>query len=71
MYVSIFVLLIAGAAAEFIAGLWGRAWVWSAIVLLVLMFVAMYARASTPRSAARGRSAHSRRSGLMPRGSQR
>jgi hypothetical protein len=47
MYVSIFVLLIAGVAAAFIAGLWGRAWIWAAIVLLVLMFAAMYARAST------------------------
>lgn len=47
MYVSIFVLLIAGVAAAFIAGLLGKAWIWAAIVLLVLMFVAMYARAST------------------------
>lgn len=47
MYVSIFVLLIAGVAAAFIAGLWGRGWIWAAIVLLVLMFAAMYARAST------------------------
>jgi hypothetical protein len=47
MYVSIFVLLGAGIAAAFIAGLWGRGWIWAAIVLLVLMFAAMYARAST------------------------
>ena len=47
MYVSIFVLLIAGVAAAFIAGLWGRGWIWAAIVLLVVMFAAMYARAST------------------------
>jgi hypothetical protein len=47
MYVSIFVLLIAGVAAAFIAALWGRVWIWAAIVLLVLMFAAMYARAST------------------------
>ncbi|MEX2045788.1 MAG: hypothetical protein WEE03_01375 [Chloroflexota bacterium] len=40
-------LLIAGVAAAFIAGLWGRAWIWTAIVLLVVMFAAMYARAST------------------------
>ncbi len=47
MYVSIFVLLGAGVAAAFIAGLWGRGWIWAAIVTLVLMFGAMYARAST------------------------
>ena len=47
IYVSILVLLIAGVAAAFIAGLWGRGWIWAAIVLLVAMFAAMYARAST------------------------
>jgi hypothetical protein len=47
MYGSIFVLLGAGVTAAFIAGLWGKGWIWAAIVLLVLMFVAMYARAAT------------------------
>jgi len=47
MYVSILVLLIAGVTAAFIAGLWGKGWIWAAIVLLVLMFAAMYARATT------------------------
>jgi len=47
MYGSIVVLLIAGIAAAFIAGLWGKGWIWAAIVLLVLLFAAMYARAST------------------------
>ena len=47
MYGSIVVLLIAGVTAAFIAGLWGEGWIWAAIVLLVVMFVAMYARAST------------------------
>lgn len=47
MYGSIVVLLIAGVAAVFIAGLRGKVWIWAAIVLLVLMFAAMYARAST------------------------
>ena len=47
IYVSILVLLIAGVAAAFTAGLWGRGWIWAAIVLLVVMFAAMYARAST------------------------
>jgi type IV secretory pathway VirB2 component (pilin) len=47
MYGSIVVLLIAGIAAAFIAGLWRKGWIWAAIVLLVLMFAAMYARAPT------------------------
>ena len=47
MYVSVLVLLVAGIAAAFMAGLWGKGWIWAAIVLLVLMFVLMYARAST------------------------
>jgi fatty acid desaturase len=44
---SIFVLLVAGVIAAFIAGLWGCGWIWAALVLLVLMFAAMYARASS------------------------
>ena len=47
MYISIFVLLVAGVASAFIAGPRGRGWIWAAIVLLVVMFAAMYARAST------------------------
>jgi hypothetical protein len=47
MYVSVVTLLIAGVAAAFIAGLWGRGWIWAAIVLLVVMFAAMYSRASS------------------------
>jgi hypothetical protein len=43
MYVSVVTLLIAGVTAAFIAGLWGRGWIWAAIVLLVVMFAAMYA----------------------------
>ena len=51
--------LIAGVTAAFIAGLWGKGWIWAAIVLLVVMFAAMYARAPTwfPRPTPRGRSA--------------
>jgi hypothetical protein len=47
MYASIFVLLGAGITAAFVAGLWGKGWIWTAIVLLVVMFALMYARAST------------------------
>ena len=45
MYTAVVVLLIAGIAGGFVAGLWGRGWIWAAIVLLVLMLVFMYARA--------------------------
>jgi hypothetical protein len=47
MYGSVVALLIAGIAAAFIAGLWDRGWIWAAIVLLVPLFAAMYARATT------------------------
>jgi uncharacterized membrane protein len=46
MYVGIFVLLGAGIAAAFMAGLWGRGWIWTAIAILVVMFAFMYVRAS-------------------------
>ena len=46
MYAGIFVLLGAGVVAAFMGGLWGRGWIWTAIVILVGMFAFMYARAS-------------------------
>jgi hypothetical protein len=46
MYVGLLVLLIGGIVAAFMAGLWGRGWIWTAIVILVLMIAFMYARAS-------------------------
>jgi hypothetical protein len=58
MYVSMFVLLIAGVAAAFIAGLWGTCVDLAAIILLVLMY-AYDVRARldlVPRSAPLGRS---------------
>jgi hypothetical protein len=57
MYMSIFVLLGAGVAAAFIAGLWGKGWIWAAIGLLVVIFAAMYARASTWFAEVRGAAA--------------
>jgi hypothetical protein len=75
MYVSILVLVIAGVAGRRIAGLCGRAWIWASIALLVLMFAATYARASTGfrdlRRAIGQACEHgvrSPRSGLTPRG---
>lgn len=46
MYVGLVILLVGGITAAFMAGLWGRGWVWTAIVLLVVMIAFMYARAS-------------------------
>ena len=45
-YVGLVILLIGGITAAFMAGLWGRGWIWTAIALLVLMIAFMYARAS-------------------------
>jgi hypothetical protein len=46
MYVGLLVLLAGGITAAFIAGLWGRAWIWAAILTLVFAMGFMYARAS-------------------------
>ena len=46
MYAGIFVLLGAGILAAFMAGFWGRGWIWTAIAILVLQFAFMYVRAS-------------------------
>jgi hypothetical protein len=47
MYVGLLVLLIGGIVAAFMAGLWGRGWIWTALALLVLMLAFMYVRASS------------------------
>jgi hypothetical protein len=44
--VALLVLLAGGITAAFIAGLWGRGWIWAAIVTLVFAMGFMYARAS-------------------------
>jgi uncharacterized membrane protein len=46
MYVGLVVLLIGGITAAFMAGLWGRGWIWTALALLVVMIAFMFARAS-------------------------
>jgi hypothetical protein len=46
MYAGIFILFGAGVVAAFMAGLWGRGWIWTAIAILVLQFAFMYVRAS-------------------------
>jgi hypothetical protein len=46
MYVGILVLLAGGITAAFMAGLWGRGWIWTALAILVVMFAFMYVRAA-------------------------
>lgn len=46
LYIGLLVLLIAGITAAFMAGLWGRGWIWTAIALLVAMILFMWFRAS-------------------------
>lgn len=46
MYVGLVILLIGGITAAFMAGLWGRGWIWTAIAILVVMIAFMFARAS-------------------------
>src|SRR5205807_2745557 len=41
-YIGLLLLLAAGIAAGFAGGWWGRLWIWSSLVLLVLIAVAMY-----------------------------
>jgi hypothetical protein len=41
-YAGLLVLLAAGIAAGFGGGWWGRLWIWSSLVLLILIAVAMY-----------------------------
>ena len=46
MYVGLLVLLAAGILAGFMGDHWGRAWIWAALVTLVLVIVVMYAVAT-------------------------
>ena len=46
MYWALLVLLAAGIGAAFVAGLWGKGWIWAAIVLLVALLAFMYVRAT-------------------------
>jgi hypothetical protein len=46
MYVGLLVLLAAGIVAGFMGNHWGRAWIWAALVTLVLVIVVMYAVAT-------------------------
>ena len=46
MYVGLLVLLAAGIVAGFMGNHWGRAWIWAALVTLVVVIVVMYAVAT-------------------------
>lgn len=46
MYVGLGILLIGGIVAAFMAGFWGRGWIWTAIAVLVVMIAFMLVRAS-------------------------
>lgn len=46
-YVGLLALLIGGAAAATDAGLWAKPWVWGSVIVLVLVFAAMYGLASS------------------------
>lgn len=42
MYIGLGVLLVAGVVAGFMGDHWGRAWIWAALVTLVVVIAAMY-----------------------------
>ncbi|HVM12440.1 MAG TPA: hypothetical protein VM638_08200 [Actinomycetota bacterium] len=47
MYLSLGALVVAGVVLGFMTRAWGRGWIWTAIALLVLLMVLMYALAAT------------------------
>lgn len=46
MYVGLTILLVAGIAAGFMGGHWGRGWIWVAIGTLVVVMAVMYSVAT-------------------------
>jgi hypothetical protein len=42
-YIGLILLILGGAAAATTSGLWGQPWVWGSVIVLILVFVAMYA----------------------------
>jgi uncharacterized membrane protein len=46
LYIAMYVLLGAGIVAAFMAGFWGRGWIWTALAILVGLFAFMYVRAA-------------------------
>ena len=46
-YVGLILLFIGGAAAAADGGLWGKPWVWGSVIVLIVVFVGMYALAAS------------------------
>ena len=46
-YVGLLLLLLGGAAAATEAGLWSQPWVWGSVIVLIVVFVGMYALAAS------------------------
>jgi hypothetical protein len=42
-YVGLLILLIGGAGAATVSGLWSQPWVWGSVIVLIAVIVAMYA----------------------------
>jgi hypothetical protein len=70
LYVAMYVLLGAGILAAFMAGFWGRGWIWTAIVILVAMFAFMYARAAGYYRDVRRAAGQPYQTGKGPRGAE-
>src|SRR5215472_12874892 len=51
--VSLLALIVAGIILGFMGAWWGHGWIWTALILLVLMSVAMNVLASRPLAQAR------------------
>ncbi len=45
-YLGLLILIVAGVAAGFVGGHWGRLWIWAAVAILIGIMVVMYAVAS-------------------------
>ena len=46
-YVGLILLILGGASAATVNGLWGQPWVWGSVIVLILVFVAMYGLGSS------------------------
>lgn len=53
MYGSLLLLLLAGIAAGFMGSFWGKGWIWTSLVILILTAVFMYVRGTNYYSAIR------------------
>lgn len=42
-YIGLILLILGGVAAATESGVWGQPWVWGSVIVLIIVFVAMYA----------------------------